>query len=89
MEWIVIKSRRRVGCLNTSTKRSAVEARVRRALLRQGEVLRKARCAREREALGSYFTVDPHTGNPERWKCDLEELARECEVMRVGDAITD
>lgn len=66
-----------------------VEARVRRALRRDGEVLRKPRSASERQELGDYFTADVHNGNPERWHCDLEQLARDCDVLRPGEVITE
>ncbi len=68
---------------------SAVEARVRRALAREGEVLRKTRCGTTwaKDDLGDYFTVDQHCGNLIRWNCDLEVLAHEAGVMRRGEVI--
>jgi hypothetical protein len=68
-----------------------VEARVRRALLRDGEVLRKTRPGNTwaKIDLGDYYTVDPHTRFPERRHCDLEQLAREYRVIRPGEAIAD
>ena len=66
-----------------------VEARVRRVLARDGEVLRKTRPgnAWAKVTFGDYYTVDQHTGNPQRWHCDLEQLARECNVLRPGEVI--
>lgn len=65
-----------------------IEARVRRALLREGQVLCKPRGSCMRQELGDYFTADAHTGNPERWNCDLEQLAREYRVLRDGEVMT-
>jgi len=69
--------------------RSAIEARVRRALAREGEVLRKTRPGTPwaKTDLGDYYTVDQHCGNPIRWDCDLEVLAREARVLRPGEVI--
>jgi hypothetical protein len=68
-----------------------VEARVRRALLRDGEVLRKTRPGNTWAKIdfGNYYTVDPHTRFPERRHCDLEQLARECRVLRQGEVIAE
>ena len=65
----------------------AIEARVRRALQAEGQVLRKPRGNRERQELGDYFTADGHTGNLDRWHCNLEQLARECGVLRADEVI--
>ena len=68
-----------------------VEARVRRALARAGEVLRKTRPgnAGAKVTFGDYYTVDQHTGNPQRWHCDLEQLAREYAVLRPGEVMAE
>jgi hypothetical protein len=68
---------------------SVVEARVRRALRREGEVLRKPRpgITWTRANFGDYFTVDPHTGNPQRWHLELHALARELCVLRPGEVL--
>ena len=70
---------------------SVVEARVRPALARDGELLRKTRPgnAWAKVTFGDYYTVDQHTGNPQRWRCDLEQLARECAVLRPGEVMTE
>ncbi len=68
---------------------ATVEARVRRALRSEGQVLRKPRGERERQELGDYFTDDAHTGNPERQHCDLEELAREYRVLHEHEDIAE
>ena len=68
---------------------AAVEARVRRTLARDGQVLRKPRGERERAELGDYFTADAHTGNPDRRHCDLEQLAREYDVLRLDEVIAE
>jgi hypothetical protein len=65
-----------------------IEARVRRRLLTEGEVLRKCR-PDEGGDLGPYFTVDPHCGNPIRWNCDLELLARECGALPPWGSIKE
>lgn len=72
-----------------SVSRRAVEARVRRAVLRDGQLLRKPRGVQERQELGDYFTVNAHTGFPERGWLDLAELAREYRVLGDDQAITD
>jgi hypothetical protein len=72
-----------------SLSRRAVEARVRQALRQDGQLLRKPRGAQERQGFGDYFTVDAHTGNPERWRCDLEELAKEYHVLGADKSIAD
>jgi hypothetical protein len=68
-----------------------VEDRVRRALRREGEVLRKTRPGNTwaRADFGDYYTVDPHTRFPERRHCDLTQLARECGVLRPGEVIAE
>ena len=70
---------------------SVIEARVRRALRREGELLRKTRPGNTwaKVDFGDYYTVDPHTGNPERRHCDLGKLARECGVLRPGEVIEE
>lgn len=67
----------------------AVEARVRKAMRGEGQVLRKPRGERERAELGDYFTADAHTGNPDRRHCDLEQLAREYRVLYQHEVITE
>jgi hypothetical protein len=86
---ITFESLRRHGACNTSNKRTAVEARVRRALAREGEVMRKPRSDRERRELGDYFTVNAHTGFPERGWLNLDELARECGVLHPDAVIEE
>ena len=68
-----------------------IEARVRRALARDGEVLRKTRPGRTwaKVDLGDYYTVDPHTRFPDRRHCDLEQLARDYRVLRPDEVIVE
>jgi hypothetical protein len=75
----------------TTVSESVVEARVRRALRRAGEVLRKTRPGTTwiRANFGDYYTVHPHTGTPERWHLDLDGLARELRVLRPGEVIEE
>ena len=70
---------------------SVIEARVRRALRRDGEVLRKTRPGNTwaKVDFGDYYTVDPHTGNPQRRHLDLDDLARECNVLQPCEVIAD
>jgi hypothetical protein len=42
-----------------------------------------------RANFGDYYTVDPHTGNPQRWHLELEQLARECGVLQPGEVLAD
>lgn len=69
----------------------AIEARVRRALAREGEVLRKTRPGNTwvKVDLGDYYTEDPRTRFATRRHCDLEQLARECGVLRPGEVIAE
>jgi hypothetical protein len=60
----------------------AIEARVRRAVARDGERLVKTRSNADRLGFGYYLTVDTHLGNPQRWHLNLEDLAREYGVVR-------
>lgn len=68
---------------------SVIEARVRRAMARDGEILCRPRGERTRQELGNYFTVDAHTGTPQRWHLELEQLARECRVLQPGEVLAD
>jgi len=74
-----------------TVSQSVIEARVRRALRRDGEVLRKTRPGNTwaKVDFGDYYTVDPCTRFPERRHCDLEQLARECKVLQPGEVIAD
>ncbi len=87
MVMLVFLSRRRRGSHLTSTKRSAVEARVRRALAREGETLRISRGEATRREFGNYWTVDSASGLRLRWRCELEDLARELDVLRHDQAV--
>lgn len=69
--------------------RAAIEARVRRVLARDGQALRKPRGERERLELGDYFTVSAYTGYPERGWLALDDLARECNVLRADEVIAE
>jgi hypothetical protein len=67
---------------------SAVEARVRRAIARDsGDKLVKSRSAAARQGFGEYYTIDPHSGKPERWPLDIESLAAEFRVLRPWEAM--
>lgn len=70
---------------------SAIESRVRRALRRDGEVLRKTRPGRTwtRANFGDYYTVDPRSGNPQRRYVQLHALAVELRVLRPGELIEE
>lgn len=72
-----------------SVSQSVIEARVRRALGREGQVLRKPRGERERRELGDYFTLNAWTGFPERGWLTLNELARECGVLRPWESVAE
>ena len=74
-----------------SVSQSVIEARVRRALAREGEVLRKTRAGNTwaKVDLGDYYTVDPYTRFPERRHCDLDQLARECNALRPGEVVAE
>lgn len=68
---------------------AAVEARVRRALARDGQFLRKPRNAVEQRELGHYILANARTGNAECWTSDLAYLARECGVLRSHEVIEE
>jgi len=62
-----------------------VEARVRRRLRQEGEIL----CRPRNDQLGPYYTGDAHCGNPVAWNCDLEALAPECGVLRPWETVKE
>jgi len=70
---------------------AAVESRVRRALRRAGESLRKTRPGMTwmKVGFGDYYTVDGRTGFAERRHCDLKQLAFECNAIRPGEVVED
>jgi hypothetical protein len=70
---------------------SVIGSRVRRALRRDGKVLRKTRPGRTwaKVDFGNYYTVDPHTGNPQRRHVQLHDLAVELRVLRPGEVIEE
>ena len=59
----------------------ALIARINRALAAEREAVVKSRSAVERQEFGDYYIITLHTGNPERWHCDLDALAYECGVL--------
>lgn len=77
--------------ITRAVPRHVIEARVRRALARDGAVLRKTRPGNTwaKIDLGDYFTVDSHTGFPDRRHLDLDELARELFVLKPFEVIAD
>jgi len=70
--------------------RSMVEARLRRALHRNAEVLHKTRPGNTwaKANFGDYYTTNRRTGIPKRQHVELETLARELGVMCPGEVIT-
>ncbi len=74
-----------------SATRRAVEARVRRKLAQEGEVLRKTRPGKTwaKHDCGDYYVVDVATNGVVAAHCDLEDLARELSVLAEGVEITD
>ena len=70
---------------------SVIEARLRRALAREGEVLRMTRPGNTwaKHDCGDYYVIDNATNGVVRTHCDLEQLARECNVLRPGEVIAD
>ncbi len=77
--------------MQTALTRKSVEARVRRALRHEGQVLRKTRPGTTwaKVDLGDYFTANHRTGNPDRRHLDLEDLARELQVLNPHESIED
>jgi len=74
-----------------SATRRAVEARVRRKLTEEGELLRKTRPGKTwaKHDCGDYYIIDNATNGVVRTHCDLEDLARELGVLAEGVEITD
>jgi hypothetical protein len=70
---------------------SVVAARVRRALRRDGESLRKTRPGNTWAEVdfGTYYTVDVHTGFASRRHVDIAALARELRVLRPGEVVKE
>jgi hypothetical protein len=79
------------GSYLTSTKRAAVEARVRRRLAHDGEVLRKTRPGKTwaKHNCGDYYVVDVRTNFVIASHCDLDDLARELGVLAEGVNVTE
>jgi hypothetical protein len=72
-----------------ATRPEAVEARVRRALARQSEMLHKVRPdSRDYHGYGPYYIVDERNCVISA-QHDLDQLARERNVLRVGEVIAD
>jgi hypothetical protein len=70
---------------------SVVAARVRRALRRGGETLRKTRTGNTWAEVdfGTYYTVDVDTGFASRRHVDIAALARELRVLRPGEVVKE
>ena len=68
---------------------ASVEFRVRRALRREGEALRKTRPGTTwmKSDFGDYYVVDGHTGFATRRHCDLEQLALECNALSAREVV--
>jgi hypothetical protein len=73
-----------------SATRRAVEARVRRRLARDGELLRKTRPGNTWNVinLGDYYVVDVRSNFAVATHCDLDTLAPEIGVLAEGVEIT-
>ncbi len=70
--------------------RPALEARVKRALNKQDEHLRKSRWnTRTYFELGEYYVIDICTGGVRYSNIDLEDLARELGVMHDLEKFAD
>lgn len=67
----------------TAVTQSVIEARVRLALAREGEVLHRD------EAFDDYITRDAEHHLVTRERCSLGQLARECGVLRPGEVIEE
>jgi hypothetical protein len=68
---------------------SVIEARVRRALGREGEVLHKVRPeSRDYHGYGPYYIADERNCVVSA-QHDLDDLARECGVLRTGEVIAE
>ena len=70
---------------------AAVESRVRRALRREGEALRKTRPGTTwmKSDFGDYYVVNGRTGFATRRHCDLEQLALECNALSTSEVVED
>ena len=69
---------------------TALITRIRRALAKEGQTLRKTRSAREWPNLGDYYIIDL-SGNfvVDRRISDLEELGRELEVLKPYESVVN
>lgn len=67
----------------TRVPRRIIEARIRRVLARQGEVLGREHGAASREERGDYFIVD-YRGQLRRRGLNVEQLARELGILQPG-----
>ena len=70
--------------------RRAVEARINRKLLAEGEILRKTRAdSRAWFDLGEYYSIDVSRGFICRRDCDLEQLAREVGALKSWEVVRE
>lgn len=77
---------KKVGKVTVSIR--AVEARVRRALEKEGQLLKKCRYdSRWYSDLGDYYVVDASTNAIEASNCDLARLAAETESIKAWEQI--
>lgn len=68
---------------------AVIEARVRRALAREGEVLHKVRPeSRDYHGYGPYYIADERNCVVSAQHA-LDDLARECGVLRPGEVIAE
>ena len=78
----------RTSCPNLAQRR--LEARVKRALHREGQLLKKSReDTRAYMDWGEYGVIDPRSGGAVATHCDLEDLAQERGVMKSYETLAD
>ncbi len=72
-----------------TVSQSVIEARVRRTLRREGEVLHKVRPeSRDYYGYGPYYVADERNCVVSS-QHDLDDLARECGVLRTDEVIAE
>ncbi len=71
----------------TPITEAALLKRINRKLAHKGEVVKKARGARERQDLGVYYLVDERANVLVAWHVDLPQLGRELGVLAPTETV--
>ena len=82
-------SKRKVGGGSIALSKRALFQRVKRRLLKDGEVLKTARGERAQADVGEYYTVDLHGNFIVEKDVDLEEKGRSLKVLATYERVEE